>query len=438
LEHPWNVERIIASDGSIREMNRKQLKSRHPDAPWMWKQDWAHGRIRCQSAAQNVLAWIMAVSWNAFMWTLLVKLWADQEKRIFVKVILLFCAVGLVLLGWAMKSTYAWLRFGTSVFEPSSVPGVIGGHLEGWIHTRLRVPPKAPLQLSLVCTRMITTSGRRTGGRSRSVRSDVLWQADHLVSRDRISLGPQGMTIPVRIGIPYGLKSSDSEDSDDKVLWHLLVVGELPGIDLRIEFLVPVFVTADSNPALTHERVDEEADQEWRLARQPSIKRKGWTPPVVVRPTAEGGIEYIFRPDVPLKVAVQLSILAVGVCVGSGFLFLWLEEAGPFALIPGAVGLLLLLASAVVWTGKSRVVIEMDRVAVRKSLLGIPLMRRIPFSEIKKIRVRREDVEGVQAKDRGWKIEIARESKRPLDLGASFSERSEAIRLVEEMERFMR
>jgi hypothetical protein len=48
---------------------------------------------------------------------------------------LLFPAVGAGLLVWAVRATLRWRKFGSSTFEMTTLPGVIGGPLRGTIHT---------------------------------------------------------------------------------------------------------------------------------------------------------------------------------------------------------------------------------------------------------------------------------------------------------------
>jgi hypothetical protein len=70
--------------------------------------------------------------------------------------------------------------------------------------------------------------------------------------------------------------------------------------------------------------------------------------------------------------------------------------------------------------------------------LGIPLTRKIPFSEIRQIRVHHEDLDGVREQDRPWDIEIERKEGGLIRLGASIRERSEAVRMAEEMQKLLR
>lgn len=187
------------------------------------------------------------------------------------------------------------------------------------------------------------------------------------------------------------------------------------------------------------ENVDDMAQQE-RQADYTSgpLYAKSRVSPVTIRPTQGGGMEYVFHINVPLKMAISLTLLALLFIVGSVWLYLWLGEMGPLAVIPGIIGLLLLLATIVIWTFKSRVLIEDGLVTVRKSVLGIPVRWRIPFSGISQVRVRHEEVDGVEEKDRDWEIEIDRKEGKAIKLGASFRERIEAVRLAEVIQKLIR
>jgi hypothetical protein len=425
----------------------KELQAVHPNAPWMWQKDWIEGRIHCHSGSVTILSWVMALLWNGFMWPMLFILWGDPDKSAMAKVIALFCAVGLGLLVWAIRNTLGWFRFGTSFFELTSNPGVIGGALEGYVHTRLKKRPEAPTQITLRCARLITTRERRPRGTATTAsesatnrtttRAETLWLAGRKIAPGQIVQGARGLAIPINIQIPTDLESTDSSNPDDQITWTLGVSCDLPGVDFETAFSVPVFVTDESRPDLTQEVVDEAAEEAGLLS-QPQDRGASWVPPVVVRWTARGGVEYTFRPATSLKTAVGVSLLTVAVCIGSAVLWVWLEEAGPFALIPAVLGVLLLLATAVVWTFKSRVLIEHGMVSVRKSLLGIPRNWKVPFSDVKAVRVQREIVEGLDEKDMDWQIIVERYSEEgEVVLGGTFANRAEAVRVADEMEKLI-
>ena len=176
------------------------------DAPWMRQKDWACGRIRSAGVAQIVMWWVMAVLWNGFMWILMILFWDDPEEKDVVKVLSLFELIGLGILVWAVRRTWAWLRYGGSVLELASTPGVIGGTLEGLIQTGIRTFPTKPVQLVLTCIR----KHRVKRAKESETQQDILWQTDRSVAVGRFSRGPRGLAIPVCIAIPYELPGSDS------------------------------------------------------------------------------------------------------------------------------------------------------------------------------------------------------------------------------------
>lgn len=128
----------------------------------------------------------------------------------------------------------------------SSIPGIIGGKLEGTVQTRLKEIPKKGFSIILSCvllTRIEHQYYDKGSKRTRTeIRKQVLWQDEQKVSRDKIEIGLGGISVPVSFSIP-----SESEETDlfwgedQKIEWYLIVSAELPGVDYESEFEVPVF-----------------------------------------------------------------------------------------------------------------------------------------------------------------------------------------------------
>jgi hypothetical protein len=413
-------------------MDSSELQADRSAEPWTVRKEWAEGRIRGQTGSNALLLGLMALLWNGFMGALLGVVWGDPGRVDMLKVIMLFLALGLVLLGAAIVKAVAWLRFGSSVLELSTVPGVIGGSLEGHIVTRLARRPSAPVQLSLSCIRRRQSKPSRVsggpGGTGRRVRTDVLWQGTRLVAPEELEPGPSGLLIPVQMFIPHGLESTDVQDSDDEILWELAATVDIPGVDFIASFAVPVFATETSDPTLTQARVDELTDRSGGFTR-PADPGEYCAPPMLVQPTDDGGLRYTFSLGVTMKVAMAVSALALAVCAGSAALFVWLGRNGPFALVPGAFGLLLLFSAVVIWTFKSRVVVAGGAIDVRKSVLGIPRSWRVTATDLEAVTVKRDSGD--------WVILLERGSGPELNLGATFTSRADAQRVAADIERLM-
>ena len=75
------------------------LESRHPEQPWMWRADWAQGRVESNAMGEMIFAWIFAGFWNALSWIVVIagfdELWAEGGPALLVG---MFPLVGLFLL----------------------------------------------------------------------------------------------------------------------------------------------------------------------------------------------------------------------------------------------------------------------------------------------------------------------------------------------------
>jgi hypothetical protein len=410
------------------------------DSPWMNNKEWASGRIPCKTGRAVVLLWVMAVLSNGLIWTTMLILWRNTNERNALKVVALFSLLGFLLLYLALRQTWRWLRVGRQVFELASIPGVMGGILEGVIQTGLKAIPGKPIRLSLTCSRQVLVKAVKSR-KSENQEMDhfettTLWQMDRTLPVTRSGFGPTGVSFPVCLQIPYGLPESDHSKTDDQILWKLAASCEAPAF--RSEFLVPVFATAKSNPGWTVEKVDAMAEQEEQSEATGPPAAVTLETVVTVSQTSLGGREYSFRPKLSPGLHILMPLSGLLIIGGSAGLYLWLGELGPFAFLPGILGILLLSATLIAWTYRSRVRLESGFVTLKKSILGIPLTWKIPFSKIKGVRVRHEIIEGVSGKDRGWDIDIHRSDEKPVKIGATLRDRNEAESLAQEIFRLTR
>src|SRR5512143_159281 len=152
------------SGGRILE-RQGRLKAEHPAEPWLWREDWARGRIQSNTRSGMIGGWIFAALWNAVSAPILFVLPEPAAKKPIAYIGFVFPLVGVVLLVRAIRMTLAYAEFGKTWFEMSPVPGVIGGELKGTIQARFPHSPEHGIQLRLTCL-IRTVSG---SGNSRTV-----------------------------------------------------------------------------------------------------------------------------------------------------------------------------------------------------------------------------------------------------------------------------
>jgi hypothetical protein len=221
----------------------EEQKSRHPDQPWVWRADWAAGRIKSSVSTQAVLFAIMALGFGglgglATFFTLPEELRKGNHAALLV---LLFPAVGIGFLLAVVRALLSRRRFGDCFFEMAAIPGAVGGTLEGLIQTGARIRLEHGLHLKLTCIRRTVTGY----GKGKEISENVLWQDEKVFKSEAGLPEPE----PGRSGIPVYFKIPADQpecfsSGNNSVLWRLEAKAKMAGPDFSAMFEVPVFNVA--------------------------------------------------------------------------------------------------------------------------------------------------------------------------------------------------
>jgi hypothetical protein len=350
-------------------------RAAHPEAPWMWRADWAAGRIEDSNRATMSMAWIFAGFWNLI--SLPAAFFAvrqalrDQEYGVLF--VLLFPAVGLGLLAWAIRSTIRFRRFGVSRFEPAALPFPIGRSLRGTVVATGALDLREEFLVTLTCLRRVTTGS----GKNRSTSERVLWQEERRASA-RQTRGAEGTitSIPVAFDLPADGVPSDESNPRNRVIWRLAVSAEVPGVDYDSAFEVPVYRTAES------ETLRESAPSTDPVAVEPFVLPQ--TSRVQVTRNRRG-TEILFPAGRNPGASAGLTAF-LALWLGIVWALVHFDAPVVFQLIFGAVGLLLTWATVSLWLGVSRVTVSDGTVVVASGLLAPLRERRIPAADISEIK----------------------------------------------------
>ncbi len=176
--------------------------------PWLCKKDWADGCIRA-STGNLVGALIFAGVWNGICavtcFLFLHNRTGRADEQVFWWFIIPFSITGLGLLWWAGASVLRWRKYGRSVFQMASVPGVIGGQLAGVVRTPVKIEPDGAFCVRLTCTHCTTS---RNGDISRN----LVWQDEQFISHDLLERDAGHSAVPVLFQIPYECRPTDDGD----------------------------------------------------------------------------------------------------------------------------------------------------------------------------------------------------------------------------------
>ena len=358
---------VATAAGSRLLARTTALRQQHPDAPWLWRDDWASGRIGGATKSRMLQAWGFAALCNLLSAPMLFAgIPARMQRDPAVAIALAFPALGLGLLLWAVRETLEWRKFGASAFEMAAVPGSVGGTLAGRIQTRLARAPSTGATVRLTSYRRTVTGG----GKNQTVTEHILWREEQVVAPSTFEAGPAGLAIPVEVRIPPDARETDESNPRDSYRWRLDVAAAIPGLDYTESFEVPVFRTSTC-PA-------REQPAETRCAPE---RPQPLNPTVLVRPSAGGGLELRFPAARNPGAAVGLT----GFCLlWSGVVWFLVTHAAPllFVVTFGLFDAFLVTMVLTLWLGTSRVVVEAGSVTVRTAILGIGVRRRFPSSEV--------------------------------------------------------
>ena len=336
---------------------------------------------------------------------------------------LIFPVAGLGLLVWAVRATIRWKRFGVSVLQMTSLPGVVGGPVAGTIETGLRTLPEDGFLVTLRSIRRTRT--RR--GRNRTTHETILWQEEHRVRREVLFPGYLGTSTRFSFQVPFDCEPSSERDSASRVLWRLQAQAAVPGVDFSSTFEIPVFRTDRSStaPSPLVELQGAASSQEIREARRTSKIRAQTTP--------SGGREIYFP-------AARNPGMAAGLTI---FFLLWvgavvvmrLSEAPLFFLaIFGLFGVLLFFGVLSMWFGTSRLRIEGGEVRLKRGALGFGGTKLLPVDEIERVKTKIGMQHGGGSGTPYYDILLARREGRDLTVGRYIRNKRELEWLVGEIE----
>lgn len=381
----------LALIGRRKFAEEESLKQEHPDAPWLWKQEWKSGRIKGSGLTAVYTAWGFAAVWNAISFP---SAFAAKDDILrgddpLQYLILLFPAIGLGLLFWAAKATLRYRKFGSAYLQLATLPGAIGGRVAGRVETNmLRVPPDG-------CFAALSSQKRVKRGKNST--KVTLWQDEQAIPPQQMGRGPTGVYIPIEFRVPANSQPSTVDGSRAPISWILTVSAELPGVDFETSFEVPVFATRDGiiDDTETAQTLHSEAQSFAAV-----------TPVWDERIGERGGKEFYFRP--------ARNILSA--TIGTLFAAVWGFSFGAmlgadipvlFPVVWGFFELIILIVVLDAWTGSTRVTVEAQHIAVAKKILGIGRQKRMPYSDVSEVRVElaSQNTQSVSAKAH-YRVEI--------------------------------
>ncbi len=233
--------------GFVWETRSARLKRRHPDEPWLWKPEWHMPVLRSSLGmfavvAGTILGWINLVTLP--LWPALGPAW--QADGVFKWILTAMLLAVVVASGYCLRTLLRARKFGRSRLELDKLPLVPGESVVTRLYIPRALPMSAELKIKLACSRKVTTGS----GKQRRTDTTVVW------NREIVLRGPFAPYEPVatKWTLPADAAQTELGDPDNGHTWELTAEADIPGVDLKLEFELPVFgtsrnVTATPEPA---------------------------------------------------------------------------------------------------------------------------------------------------------------------------------------------
>jgi hypothetical protein len=388
------------------------LEQQFPDEPWRWREDWAGGRIISSNRNTMVGAWVFAILWNgisSMMWFVLPQELAKGNYAALLG--LIFPAVGLGLLVWAVRATLRWRKFGIVTLELTRTPVSLGGELSGLISTAASLTDVREVKLQLASLRH-----ERSGDKS----------SDRLLWEDRKQLDGAAFHattgIPVFFRLPRDGAPTSPRQVGDYVKWQLHVKAETAGVDFGATFELPVFglvAAAAHTPSADPTAVWQPRGGEWSPNPASRIR---------VQTSAEGK-EFIFPAARNPGVALWLTLFTA---IWTAAVWFMIVKRAPiiFPIVFGLFDLLFLLVVLSMWFSSSRVVIGAAALHRHKTFLFFQNQKKLIREEIKDIKLHLGMTSGTQA---FYDLRVVTVFGREKTIASSIANKREAEWLAQEM-----
>jgi len=244
----------------------KALQAAHPQQPWLWREDWRQGYAESGTDKQSPVLLVMGMTFLLitlpFAETIISSLQHGTWQVLYV---LIFPVSGVGLLIAFVRERIRLRRFGRSRFE--FIPPIsLGSHLTGKITMKGLDLLNQPATVQLTCVRVVSSASAATGS---STAFQALWQGSCTTIGQ---IDSHGVALPIDIAVPYDAQATTNADSQEFIEWLLKVTSHVAGVDFTSQYVIPVYRTDKSNPALTRMHLRHQEFKSDRTALQNQFK----------------------------------------------------------------------------------------------------------------------------------------------------------------------
>ncbi len=412
-----------------------EAKTAHTDAPWLWRQDWAQSRVYGRQNNRAAALWVATIvaACLTLPWIFIASHQDPHKPAPPLIFFLVLCSFAPLTAISAIMATIRRERYGKTYFEFDSLPISPGKKLTGKIALHLPTGAQHGIDVRLCCVRRITTGS----GKEQSTHDETLWEQEQNIPSNLLGFGTLGTSVPVSFDVPADAYESNSENPRDKVLWLLRAKADVPGVDFKEEYELPVFRTSGSPAPSTATSSNSVFTTAFGAAAAPAFGMQAENDPVerpaktsAVISTDWNGTQIYFSP---LRNPISALVLFGFTAAWTGVVYFLLHSKAPlmFAIVFGAVDVVLTLALLSAVFSSTKITLSTDTLTVHKSFAGLGRTTAIPFSEIAEVHPYTGFQQGTNT---FYGLRLTTRDGRKLNLANGIADRQEARWLVSQIE----
>jgi hypothetical protein len=355
-----------------------ERQAAHPDEPWLWRPEWAAGRIESSTRQRMITSAAFAALWNLIALPGTVAGGAKylEAREPQVLLVLIFPVVGVGLIAWALRAAARYRKYGVSILELAHVPGVIGRGVGGIVRVSIPMAPDGGFAATLTCVNRYTSGS----GKNRSTSERILWQEKRTLTDFEREWSGRGTRVPVVFRVPSDVRESDDRNPNDRIIWRLQIDADVPGVDYHAQFEVPVFRTAESDTPLSEEAARALAPAGPREQYQPPADS-----PIRVTPVP-GGMEVHFPMARHIGPALFTTVFTA---VWTAMVYFLYQSNAPglFWMVFGLFDALMTYVVLLMWLGHSTIRVGRESIVVTSGIAFLTRSASMPTASFTDVSV---------------------------------------------------
>lgn len=225
----------------LSQRRRRERARRGGTEPWIADHDWNPRGITDDSFRRIIGSWslglFLAVFMIPFVWW---SFFSKQGNAVVIVVTLMFCAVAVFVLGYAVYLTFQWMKYGRSRLSFETFPFFTGKGGTILFFNRRLLSAGVLLRSTLRCLEVRYEQNSSRSNRSPSVVCYQRYVDVRDIGIDIIAEIRPTDGLELSLKFPAGAPPT-SLSTQPTIYWELVMEAETPGIDFHSSFLLPVY-----------------------------------------------------------------------------------------------------------------------------------------------------------------------------------------------------